>query len=30
MDAGSKSGLLETAISNIGEKITRGDWLNLK
>jgi len=30
MDASSKSGLLEADISNKGEKITGGDWLNLK
>jgi hypothetical protein len=30
MEPGSKSGLLEAAISNKGEKITGGDWLNLK
>jgi len=30
MELESKSGLLEAAISNIGEKITGGDWLNLK
>ena len=30
MDADSKSGLFEATISNKGEKIRGGDWLNLK